>query len=115
MVASLPVLSQRYNDAATPVATARCSGDGEPNGPLLDLSDTERGHSALSYAEEEIQEILADDCLESEQCVSRKSTLSQNRCAVSEKGVSSSCTVSHQQRYKGSIGPEEHTDLCRSH
>lgn len=41
MVASLPVLSQRYNDAATPVATARCSGDGEPNGPLLDLSDTE--------------------------------------------------------------------------
>lgn len=59
---------------------------------MLELSDSDQGNSPFNYTEEEIQEILADECLECEQHITRKSTLSQNVSGESEKDVSSSCT-----------------------
>ncbi|XP_025953917.1 uncharacterized protein LOC112982051 isoform X1 [Dromaius novaehollandiae] len=82
----------KYNDVATSLDTARCFDDSEPDDSLLELSDSEQGNSPFNYTEEEIQEILADDCLGSEQCTTRKSTVSQNVNGESEKDVSSSCT-----------------------
>ncbi|NXG38113.1 S1PBP protein, partial [Dromaius novaehollandiae] len=75
----------KYNDVATSLDTARCFDDSEPDDSLLELSDSEQGNSPFNYTEEEIQEILADDCLGSEQCTTRKSTVSQNVNGESEK------------------------------
>lgn len=82
----------KYNDVAPSLDKARCFNDSEPDDSLLELSDSEQGNSPFNYTEEEIQEILADDCLECEQHITRKSTLSQNVSGESEKDVSSSCT-----------------------
>uniref|UniRef100_A0A8C3KDI3 S100P-binding protein n=1 Tax=Calidris pygmaea TaxID=425635 RepID=A0A8C3KDI3_9CHAR len=69
-----------------------CFDDSEPDDSLLELSDNEVGNSPFNYTEEEIQEILADDRVESEWYLMRKSTLSQNVNGGSEKDESSSCT-----------------------
>ncbi|XP_025941813.1 uncharacterized protein LOC112975658 isoform X1 [Apteryx rowi] len=82
----------KYNDVAISLDTTRCFDDSEPDDSLLELSDSEQGNSPFNYTEEEIQEILADDCLGSEQYTTRKSTVSQNVNGESEKDVSSSCT-----------------------
>nr|XP_009676846.1 PREDICTED: S100P-binding protein-like [Struthio camelus australis] len=82
----------KYNDVAISLDTARCFDDSEPDDSLLELSGSEQGNSPFNYTEEEIQEILADDCLGSEQYTTRKSTVSQNVNGESEKDVSSSCT-----------------------
>ncbi|NXK06201.1 S1PBP protein, partial [Herpetotheres cachinnans] len=83
LVAS-PSASQ-YDDVAISLDTTRCFDDSEPDDSLLELSDSEEGNSPFSYTEEEIQEILADDCMESERYLTRKSTLSQNVNGESEK------------------------------
>ncbi|XP_064327168.1 S100P-binding protein-like isoform X1 [Phalacrocorax carbo] len=80
-----------YDDVAISLDTTRCFDDSEPDDCLLELSDGEEGNSPFNYTEEEIQEILADDCVESEQYLSRKSTLSQNVNGESEKDETSSC------------------------
>ncbi|KAM9606416.1 S100P-binding protein isoform 3-T4 [Morphnus guianensis] len=90
LVASSSV--SKYNDVVISLDTTRCFDDSEPNDSLLELSDREEGNSPFSYTEEEIQEILADDCVESEWYLTRKSTLSQNVNGESEKDESSSCT-----------------------
>jgi len=84
--------ASKYNDVAISLDTSRCFGDSEPDDALLELSDSEGGNSAFSYTEEEIQEILADDCVESERYPTRKSALSQNVNGESEEDESSSCT-----------------------
>ncbi|KAF1541140.1 hypothetical protein FQV19_0001665, partial [Eudyptula minor] len=70
--------ASKYNDVAISLDTTRCFDDSEPDDSLLELSDSEEGNSPFNYVEEEIQEILADDCVESERYLTRKSTLSQN-------------------------------------
>ncbi|KAM9175523.1 uncharacterized protein V3H86_011784 [Mergus octosetaceus] len=82
----------KYDDVAPSLDKARCFDDSEPDDSLLELSDSDQGNSPFNYTEEEIQEILADECLECEQHITRKSTLSQNVSGESEKDVSSSCT-----------------------
>ncbi|KAM6045134.1 LOW QUALITY PROTEIN: S100P-binding protein [Chlamydotis macqueenii] len=84
--------ASEYNDGAVSVGTTRCSDDSEPDDSLLELSDSEEENSPFSYTEEEIQEILADDCLESEPYLTRKSTLSQSVNGESAKDESGSCT-----------------------
>ncbi|KAM9255924.1 S100P-binding protein [Cariama cristata] len=84
--------ASKYDDVAVSLDTARCFDDSEPDDSLLELSDGEEGNSPFSYTEEEIQEILADDCVESERYLTRKSALSQNVNGESEKDESSSCT-----------------------
>ncbi|NXE29687.1 S1PBP protein, partial [Ardeotis kori] len=66
------------NDVAVSLDAARCSEDSEPDDSLLELSDSEEENSHFSYTEEEIQEILADDCMESEPYLTGKSTRSQS-------------------------------------
>ncbi|XP_074903449.1 S100P-binding protein isoform X2 [Buteo buteo] len=83
--------ASKYNDVVISLDTTRCFDDSEPNDSLLELSDREEGNSPFSYTEEEIQEILADDCVESEWYLTRKSTLSQNVNGESEKDERSSC------------------------
>ncbi|NWJ06853.1 S1PBP protein, partial [Crypturellus undulatus] len=68
----------KYDDVAISLDTSRCFEDSEPDDSLLELSDSEQGNSPFNYTEEEIQEILADDCLGSEQYTTRKSPVSQN-------------------------------------
>ncbi|NXA50213.1 S1PBP protein, partial [Nothocercus julius] len=75
----------KYDDVAISLDTSRCFEDSEPDDSLLELSDSEQGNSPFNYTEEEIQEILADDCLGSEQYTTRKSTVSQNVNGESEK------------------------------
>ncbi|NWY56456.1 S1PBP protein, partial [Chionis minor] len=77
--------ASKYNDVAISLDTTRCFDDSEPDDSLLELSDSEEGSSPFSYTEEEIQEILADDGVESEQYLMRKSALSQNINGESEK------------------------------
>ncbi|PKU32484.1 hypothetical protein llap_17210 [Limosa lapponica baueri] len=84
--------ASKYDDVAISLDTTRCFDDSEPDDSLLELSDNEVGNSPFNYTEEEIQEILADDCVESEWYLMRKSTLSQNVNGESEKDESSSCT-----------------------
>ncbi|XP_029894090.1 S100P-binding protein isoform X2 [Aquila chrysaetos chrysaetos] len=84
--------ASKYDDVVISLDTTRCFDDSEPNDSLLELSDREEGNSPFSYTEEEIQEILADDCVESEWYLTRKNTLSQNVNGESEKDESSSCT-----------------------
>ncbi|KAM6239907.1 S100P-binding protein [Porphyrio hochstetteri] len=81
--------ASNYDDLAISLDTTRCF-DSEPDGSLLELSGSEEGNSPFNYTEEEIQEILADDCVESEQYLTRKSTLSQNGNGKSEKEEESS-------------------------
>ncbi|NXI94768.1 S1PBP protein, partial [Psophia crepitans] len=76
--------ASKYNDVAISLDTTRCFDDSEPDDSLLELSDCE-GNSPFSYTEEEIQEILADDCVGSERYLTTKSTLSQNVNGESEK------------------------------
>ncbi|XP_074706739.1 S100P-binding protein isoform X2 [Strix aluco] len=80
----------KYDDVVISLDITRSFGDSEPDDSLLELSDGEEGNSSFSYTEEEIQEILADDCVESEQYLTRKSSLSQNINGESEKDESSS-------------------------
>ncbi|NXF56907.1 S1PBP protein, partial [Ciccaba nigrolineata] len=75
----------KYDDVVISLDITRSFGDSEPDDSLLELSDGEEGNSSFSYTEEEIQEILADDCVESEQYLTRKSSLSQNINGESEK------------------------------
>ncbi|KAM6371144.1 S100P-binding protein isoform 2-T2 [Pluvialis apricaria] len=84
--------ASKYDDVAISLDTTRCFDDSEPDDSLLELSDSEEGNSPFNYTEEEIQEILADDRVESERYLTRKSTLSQNVNGESEKDESSSCT-----------------------
>ncbi|NWS52791.1 S1PBP protein, partial [Chunga burmeisteri] len=77
--------ASKYDDVAVSLDTARCFDDSEPDDSLLELSDGEEGNSPFNYTEEEIQEILADDCVESERYLTRKSALSQNVNGESEK------------------------------
>ncbi|NWI27497.1 S1PBP protein, partial [Sula dactylatra] len=83
LVASSSV--SKDDDVAISLDTTRCFDDSEPDDCLLELSDGEEGNSPFNYTEEEIQEILADDSVESERYLSRKSTLSQNVNGESEK------------------------------
>ncbi|XP_026719082.1 S100P-binding protein isoform X1 [Athene cunicularia] len=78
----------KYDDVVISLDITRYFGDSDDS--LLELSDGEEGNSSFTYTEEEIQEILADDCVESEQCLTRKSSLSQNINEESEKDESSS-------------------------
>ncbi|XP_072741185.1 S100P-binding protein isoform X1 [Ciconia boyciana] len=84
--------ASNYDDVAVSLDTTRCFDDSEPDDCLLELSDNEEGNSPFSYTEEEIQEILADDCMASEQYLTRKSTLGQNVSGESRKDESSSCS-----------------------
>ncbi|NXS68813.1 S1PBP protein, partial [Pandion haliaetus] len=77
--------ASKYDDVAISLDTTRCFDDSKPDDSLLELSDSEEGNSSFSYTEEEIQEILADDCVESEWYLTRKSSLSQNVSRESEK------------------------------
>ncbi|NWW44512.1 S1PBP protein, partial [Pedionomus torquatus] len=77
--------ASKYDDVAISLDTTRCFDDSEPDDSLLELSDGEVGDSPFNYTEDEIQEILADDRVESEQYLRRKSTLSQNINGESEK------------------------------
>ncbi|NXE04356.1 S1PBP protein, partial [Lophotis ruficrista] len=77
--------ASEHNDVGISLGTARCSDDSEPDDSLLELSDSEEENSPFSYTEEEIQEILADDCVESEPYLTRKSTLSQSVSGESAK------------------------------
>ncbi|XP_068274183.1 S100P-binding protein [Nyctibius grandis] len=81
----------KYDDVPISLDTSRCFDDSEPDDSLLEPSDSEEGNSSFSYTEQEIQEILADDCEQSEQYLTRKSDLSQNGNGESEKDESSSC------------------------
>ncbi|NXL49392.1 S1PBP protein, partial [Podilymbus podiceps] len=83
LVASSP--ASKYDDVAISLDITRCFDDSEPDDSLLELSDSEEGNSPFSYTEEEIQEILADDCTDSERYRTRKNTLSQDVNGESEK------------------------------
>uniref|UniRef100_A0A8C6ZE07 S100P-binding protein n=1 Tax=Nothoprocta perdicaria TaxID=30464 RepID=A0A8C6ZE07_NOTPE len=97
--------------------TSRCFEDSEPDDSLLELSDSEQGNSPFNYTEEEIQEILADDCLGSEQYTTRKSPVSQNVNGESEKAVSSSCTgasvISEDVKVASKISKKPNIPLAR--
>lgn len=86
-------VASKYDDVAISLDTTPCFDDSEPDDSLLELSDGEGGNSPFNYTEEEIQEILADDCMESERYLSRRSTLSQNGNAESEKDESSNSST----------------------
>ncbi|OPJ71703.1 hypothetical protein AV530_019994 [Patagioenas fasciata monilis] len=86
-------VAPKYDDVAISLDTSPCFDDSEPDDSLLELSDGEGGNSPFNYTEEEIQEILADDCVESERYISRKSVLSQNGNAESEKDESSNSST----------------------
>ncbi|XP_061229651.1 uncharacterized protein LOC133223185 isoform X2 [Neopsephotus bourkii] len=80
--------ASKYDDVAISLDTSRCFDGSEPDDALLELSDSKEGNSPFSFTEEEIQEILADDCVESEQYLTRKTVLSQNVDGESEKDES---------------------------
>lgn len=86
-------VASKYDDVAISLDTSPCFDDSEPDDSLLELSDGEGGNSPFNYTEEEIQEILADDCVESERYISRKSALSQNGNVESEKDESSNSST----------------------
>ncbi|XP_065553634.1 S100P-binding protein-like isoform X2 [Lathamus discolor] len=81
--------ASKYDDVAISLDTSRCFDGSEPDDALLELSDSEEGNSPFNFTEEEIQEILADDCVESEQYLTRKTALSQNVDGESKKDESS--------------------------
>ncbi|NWQ60747.1 S1PBP protein, partial [Neopipo cinnamomea] len=68
----------KYDDVAVSLDTSGCLDDAELDDSLLELSGSEKGNSPFDYTEEEIQEILADDCMEAEQHLIRQSHLSQS-------------------------------------
>ncbi|XP_055655331.1 S100P-binding protein isoform X1 [Falco peregrinus] len=109
--------ASQYNDVVISLDTTRCFDDSEPDDSLLEPSDGEEGNSPFSYTEEEIQEILADDCMESERYLTRKSTLSQNVNGETEKGESSSCTgasvISEDAKVTSEIAEEPDAPLPR--
>ncbi|KAM6235377.1 S100P-binding protein isoform 2-T4 [Spheniscus humboldti] len=109
--------ASKYNDVAISLDTTRCFDDSEPDDSLLELSDSEEGNSPFNYTEEEIQEILADDCVESERYLTRKSTLSQNVNGGSKKDESSSCTgasvISEDANVASEIAEEPNVPLSR--
>ncbi|XP_051494025.1 S100P-binding protein-like isoform X2 [Apus apus] len=82
--------ASKYDDVAISLDTTRCFDD-EPDDSLLELSESE-GNSSFNYTEEEIQEILADDGVESKWYLTRSSTLSQNGDEERENEETSSCT-----------------------
>nr|XP_021139066.1 retinitis pigmentosa 1-like 1 protein isoform X2 [Columba livia] len=86
-------VASKYDDVAISLDTFPCFDDSEPDDSLLELSDGEGGNSPFNYTEEEIQEILADDCVESERYISRESALSQNGNSESEKDESSNSST----------------------
>ncbi|XP_063212148.1 S100P-binding protein-like [Chroicocephalus ridibundus] len=109
--------ASKYDDVAISLDTTRCFDDSEPDDSLLELSDSEEGNSPFNYTEEEIQEILADNCVESEWYLTRKSTLSQNVNGESEKDESSSCTgvsvISEDASVASEITETPNELLCR--
>ncbi|XP_035759874.1 uncharacterized protein LOC118453346 [Egretta garzetta] len=109
--------ASKYDDVAISLDTTRCFDDSEPDDSLLELSDSEEGNSPFDYTEEEIQEILADDCVESERYLTRKSTLSQNVNGESEKNKSSSCTgasvISEEANITSEIAEKPNEPLAR--
>ncbi|KAM9532329.1 LOW QUALITY PROTEIN: S100P-binding protein [Guaruba guarouba] len=84
--------ASKYDDVAISLDTSRCFDGSEPDDALLKLSDSEEGNSPFNFTEEEIQEILADDFVESEQYLTGKTALSQNVDGESEKDESSTYT-----------------------
>ncbi|KAM6043769.1 S100P-binding protein isoform 2-T4 [Theristicus caerulescens] len=111
--------ASKYDDVAISLDTSRCFDDSEPDDSLLELSDSEEGNSPFNYTEEEIQEILADDCVESERYLTRKSNLSQNANGESEKDESSSCTgasvISEDANVASEIAEKPNEPLSREH
>ncbi|KAM6190712.1 S100P-binding protein isoform 2-T3 [Sarcoramphus papa] len=109
--------ASKYDDVAISLDTSRCFDDSEPDDSLLELSDSEEGSSPFNYTEEEIQEILADDCMESEQYLTRKSTLSQNVNGKGEKDESSSCAgasvISEDENLESKIAEKPDEPLSR--
>ncbi|KAM6115936.1 S100P-binding protein [Phoenicopterus ruber ruber] len=109
--------ASKYDDVAISLDTTRCFDDSEPDDSLLELSGSEEGNSPFSYTEEEIQEILADDCTDSERYRTRRSTLSQNVNGESEKDESSSCTgasvISEDANVASEIAEEPNEPLSR--
>ncbi|KAM6295973.1 S100P-binding protein [Aegotheles albertisi] len=83
--------ASKYDDVAVSLDTTRCFDDSEPDDSLLELSDGEGGNSPFNYTEEEIQKILADDGVESEWYLTRRSSLSQNGSGESGKDEGGSC------------------------
>ncbi|XP_033925026.1 S100P-binding protein isoform X2 [Melopsittacus undulatus] len=81
--------TSKYDDVVISLDTSRCFDGSEPDDALLELSDGEEGNSPFNFTEEEIQEILADDCVESEQHLTRETALSQNVDGESENNESS--------------------------
>lgn len=109
--------ASKYDDVAISLDTTSCFDDSEPDDSLLELSGSEEGSSPFNYTEEEIQEILADDCMESEWYLTRKSALSQNVNGESEKDESSSCTgasvISEEANVASEIAEKPNVPLSR--
>ncbi|XP_027761315.1 uncharacterized protein LOC114068998 isoform X1 [Empidonax traillii] len=82
----------RYDDVAISLDTSGCFDDTELDDSLLELSGSEKGNSPFDYTEEEIQEILADDCMEAEQHLISQSHLSQSVNEESGEAESGSCS-----------------------
>ncbi|KAJ7401662.1 S100P-binding protein isoform X1 [Pitangus sulphuratus] len=82
----------RYDDVAISLDTSGCFDDAELDDSLLELSGSEKGNSPFDYTEEEIQEILADDCMEAEQHLISQSHLSQSVNEESGEAESGSCS-----------------------
>ncbi|XP_071432570.1 S100P-binding protein [Pithys albifrons albifrons] len=93
----------------------RCFDDTELDDSLLELSGSERGNSPLDYTEEEIQEILADDCREAEQHLIRETHLSQNANEESGEAESSSCSGASGSGDTSEITEEPEEPLPQEH
>ncbi|NWI56722.1 S1PBP protein, partial [Calyptomena viridis] len=70
--------ASKYNDVNISLDSSRSLDDNELDDSLLELSGSEKENSPFDYTEEEIQEILADDCMEAEQHLIRGDHVSQN-------------------------------------
>ncbi|XP_027557058.1 S100P-binding protein-like isoform X2 [Neopelma chrysocephalum] len=105
----------QYDDVAISLDTSRCFDDTELDDSLLELSGSEKGNSPFDYTEEEIQEILADDCTEAEQHLIRKSHLSQSVNEESGQAGSSSCSGASVSEDASEIAEEPEAPLPQEH
>ncbi|XP_017936739.1 uncharacterized protein LOC108641140 isoform X2 [Manacus vitellinus] len=105
----------KYNDVTISLDTSRCFDDTELDDSLLELSGSEKGNSPFDYTEEEIQEILADDCTEAEQHLIRKSHLSQSGNEQSGQAGSSSCSGASVRGDASEIAEEPEEPLPQEH
>ncbi|XP_053942432.1 uncharacterized protein LOC128854295 [Cuculus canorus] len=97
-------------DVAVSLDTSGCFDESEPDDSLLELSDSEEENSPFDYAEEEIQKILADDFVESEQDPTGTSALSQSGSEESKKdegNSSSEASVTSEDASVVSESPDE--------